>query len=65
MYFSTGWLTNNPYKDYTIYYVHSSGYSNYGSVNGSLATRPSLCLKPNVKIKSGDGTIDNPYEFEL
>ena len=26
---------------------------------------PTLYLKPNVKIKSGDGTIDNPYEFEL
>lgn len=34
-------------------------------VTGTIGTRPTLYLKPNVKIKSGDGSIDNPYEFEL
>ena len=35
-----------------------NGYKVYNS-------RPTLYLKSNVKIKSGDGSIDNPYEFEL
>ena len=34
-------------------------------VTATAYVSPTLYLKPNVKIKSGDGTIDNPYEFEL
>lgn len=39
------------------------GVRNYPQ--NKYGTRPTLYLKPEVKIKSGDGTIDNPYEFEL
>ena len=34
-------------------------------VTATVYVLPTLYLKPNVKIKSGDGSIDNPYEFEL
>lgn len=38
----------------------------YGErVNVNAMVNPTLYLKSNVKIKSGDGSIDNPYEFEL
>ena len=48
------------------YYINQSGYLDHGGGNDFYrGVRPVLYLKPNVRIKSGDGTIDNPYEFEL
>ena len=70
---SSGWLneSNNewnimPYanSDFYIFY-RSAGLLGSGRGRSPYAVRPVLHLKPNVKIKSGDGTIDNPYEFEL
>ena len=35
------------------------------SVNSSQIVRPVVYLKPEVKITSGDGTIDNAYKLSL
>ena len=51
---------------YTICNMLPSG--SIGMFRGSHnfdAVLPTLYLKPEVKIKQGDGTIDNPYIFEL
>lgn len=34
-------------------------------VRATLNVRPVINLKNNVVYKSGDGTHDNPYKFEL
>lgn len=71
---SSGWLYRSGYHQWTltpqssapknVFFIYSGGiigsYTNY-----SFGVLPVLYIKPNVKIKSGDGTIDNPYEFEL
>ena len=47
-------------------YTEMSMYD--GSVYGRSASygyRPVFLLSPNVKIKGGDGTKDDPYELEL
>lgn len=71
---SLGWLYYNNNQalispgynraDY-IFYIVRSGYFNNYNANYSYNVKPVVYLKPNVKIKSGDGIIDNPYEFEL
>lgn len=72
---SSGWLLKN-YIIWTLSYSKSSSgcafvinldgkISNAGQTNASYGVNPVLYLKPDVRIKSGDGTIDNPYEFEL
>ena len=58
-------LTTGYNNSYLNFRIHTSGNLTSGSANNAQNTRPVLYLKPNVKIKSGDGTIDNPYEFEL
>lgn len=71
-----GWIYSSEYSQWTItpsssseryaFYITKSGLYSYGShVANVMGVRPTIYLKPNVKIKSGDGTIDNPYEFEL
>ena len=45
--------------------VSGSGFISSDNVNSLQSVKPVVYLKPEVKIKSGDGTIDNPYEFEL
>ena len=59
------WWTLTPYNNTFIFAVNSRGVinNNYGSLN-SGGCRPSINLKPNVKIVSGDGTSDNPYRLE-
>ena len=71
-----GWLYCSEYDQLTltprssgtvhITFVGSVGHvANDGSAWYSRGSRPALYLKPEVKIKQGDGTIDNPYIFEL
>ena len=75
---SLSWLYGGAYSNYwtitpnstranNVYYVSNGGMINgdYYTASTALCTRAVLYLKPNVKIKSGDGSIDNPYEFEL
>lgn len=72
-----GWLykninnntfTINPRSktNYQVISILKNGnvFKDYGATS-SFLTFPTLYLKPNVKIKSGNGTSDNPYEFEL
>ena len=61
------WLIS-PVSTSSIYssILNSSNIIGYNvDTDWSYAIKPTLYLKPEVKIKSGDGTIDNPYEFEL
>ena len=69
------WVYNNYIEQWTItpnqtypgevLRIMKEGYLRSQWSEYYIGTRPALYLKPNVKIKSGDGTIDNPYEFEL
>ena len=72
----TGYLNNGLYW-YTLTSTYLSPAVNgnrFVSNNGSVYVtpndsnnqfiRPSLNLKPNIKIVSGNGTIDNPYRLE-
>ena len=59
-------LSPNISSGLTAYTLGNTGYvGHYNFVNIARAIRPVLYLKPNVKIKSGNGSIDSPYEFEL
>lgn len=65
------WLSGSYYtitprldSDSSVYYVNSKIVSEI-SVSNSYSLRPVLYLNKYVRIKSGDGTIDAPYEFEM
>lgn len=72
----TGWLYLESYHEWTmISYLSNDSYVYHIGIQGHLGyqnnsdwafdIRPVLYLKPEVKIKQGDGSIDNPYIFEL
>ena len=48
-----------------IYLVYDKGIVNGGSKRYSKYVRPVAYLKSNVKVISGDGTIDNAYKLSL
>mgnify|MGYP002891372833 CR=1 FL=1 len=50
-----GWSANN------AWYVSGVGYANYNYAANSKAVAPSIYLKSNILIKSGNGTSSNPY----
>ena len=58
--------TLTPYTSTNLRLVHSQGYahSSYPPTT-ALGIKPSLNLKTNVIITSGDGTLQNPFEIEL
>ena len=71
---SSGWLYSGLIKwtidlfnndSNRIYMISANGHIYYVASNLSYNGTPTLYLKPDVKIKSGDGSIDSPYEFEL
>ena len=63
---SSYYWTISACSNYTIYNMLPAGtLSSFRGSQNFDAALPTLYLKPEVKIKSGDGTIDNPYEFEL
>ena len=45
--------------------MSTSGYLQHRNVLNASYVRPSLNLKENVIITSGDGTLQNPFEIEL
>ena len=65
---STGLIENywllTPFNSSHIYYV-GRGDSFYTHPTSELAVRPSLNLKQNVVITSGDVTKNNPFTLEL
>ena len=63
------WLSLSP--DYfngncaNALFVSSAGDLNYSNVDVTNGVRPSISLKPGVKVQSGtDGTRENPYVIE-
>ena len=58
------WWSITPYSSSNVQSVYNSGnVNNYSPSSSSIGVRPSINLKSNVKIVSGDGTIDNPYRL--
>ncbi len=59
------WWTLTPYDSQTIYDVDNSGDASDGIYSISIyGVRPSINLKPNIKIVSGNGTKNDPYRLE-
>ncbi len=68
MYNKDEWWTISPLASntYGIFSVNSNGSLNNGRVsNSSIATRPSVYLKSDIKITGGDGSETDPYILEI
>ncbi len=60
------WLITPNSSGGGIFSVYASGYIHHSNkVTNPNVVRPSLYLKPNVKIKSGKGTSKDPFIFEI
>ena len=62
----SGWFTMTPAYNaglYEGYLFRDSSLWTYGDVSRNV--KPSIVLKPNIQIKSGDGTKNNPYQLDL
>ena len=58
--------TLTPYNDYNVRYVYSVvGSGSASQPSNKFGIKPSLNLKQNVVITSGDGTKNNPFTLEL
>ena len=69
--YSEGYLNNGlywwsiiPYNSTNIYGINSNGEIYYVEPSYASGIRPSINLKPGVKIVDGNGTVDNPYRLE-
>ena len=53
------------YGDGTFYDINivSDGYCSRPYISSEYGVRPSISIKPNVKMNSGDGSEASPYEF--
>ena len=63
-YNDTTWFMSpraNPNDASRVWFVYGAGAAEYGSAARSRAVAPSIYLKSNVLIESGNGTSDNPY----
>ena len=66
---TSSWWLSSPYTytgSYAVgwYVYYSYGFGN-NNVSGSTAFRPSINLKADVMIDSGDGTSSSPYTLKL
>ena len=65
LYTGQNYWTMSPFDFYDghadVFFVHSNGNLNYSNVYGAIGVRPVINIASNVTIKSGDGTISNPY----
>lgn len=66
LYNNTRWWTLSPYcfngTYVNVFRAYFTGALDYYRVDGSSGVRPSISLKPGVKVQSGtDGTKENPY----
>ena len=58
------WWTLTPYNSSMIYYItHNDTMNSIQYSNAYYGVRPSINLKPEIKIISGDGSEDNPYRL--
>ena len=62
---NTSYWTLTPYSASNVRYVNSYGVTYYSSPSSAYVVRPSLNLKSNVQITSGDGTLQNPFTLTL
>ena len=62
---NTSYWTLTPYSSSNVRYVNSYGVTYYSSPSSAYVVRPSLNLKSNVQITSGDGTLQNPFTLTL
>ena len=61
-----------PLSNYSIYYIRngggiSAGYygpGQYGILSRASFIKPTLYLKNNLQVNSGDGSLDNPYTIK-
>ena len=63
---SSQWLLSpDSAGSFSAFYLLASGFVNYGNSNYSHGVRPSLYLVSNIKIDSGEGTEQSPYQLKL
>ena len=62
---TTQYWTLTPYSASNVRSVRSSGSAGYTSSSYTYGVRPSINLKSNVQIVSGDGTLNSPFEIQL
>lgn len=55
---------SNQNKENEIYYVTNENKLSTTSYDEFIGIKATITLKPNLAIKDGDGTKDNPYKFE-
>ena len=60
---NTTYLANQN-KDKEIWYITEEGNLDSTTGNDILGIKPTITLSPNLEIKSGDGSENNPYKFE-
>ena len=60
---SLQWWTLTPIDTTAIYHVLAVVESAYGTFLYSFGIRPSINLKPEIKIVDGNGTEENPYRL--
>ena len=58
------WWTLTPYSTSSVNCISYGGNVNNEVSSNANGIRPSINLKPNIKIVDGNGTIDNPYRLE-
>ncbi len=58
------WWTLTPYSSSNLWNVSNNGNTRANSLFGNLfGVRPSVNLKPEIKIVDGNGTEENPYRL--
>ncbi len=62
---NTDYWTLTPYSSSNVRAVSNGGYASSYSPSNAYGVRPSMNLKSNVQITSGDGTLQNPFTLEL
>ena len=62
---NTSFWTLTVYSTPNIWIVDTIGTYGNATMSNSYGIKPSLNLKSNVIITSGDGTLQNPFEIEL
>ena len=65
-YYNTAyWLITPINNNISVRLLNGNGALYQYNILNSFAIKPSLNLKENVIITSGDGTLQNPFEIEL
>ena len=55
----------NSHDVFSIFRVSDDSYVGYGHAHSTFAAYPTVYLNTDVKITSGNGSIDLPYELTL